>query len=261
MISFLLFTNLILVSLSSYHRHHLTNSQYSLKEYQDTLSHVRILSWLLLGSLQHSSLLHNTPQYSLCQPIPLEANVHLAEHIQAILAGFIEQSKASVSSMSSLFYAFVLGQLWTMYCENISSQNPPGGEPFVQCILVLSDFWAKITPGILQLICHSKSLAEIVSLHFLSLMEALMEGNSYLLARMLPLWVPVFKSQEGQLSSALKVRLQTCISWQPPRQLKDSAICPGINDSTPMLRWLQKIQFKMTQVELQSSEATQFFTI
>lgn len=231
------------------------------KEFLDCVSHVRILSWLLLGSLQHSALLHNTSQFSLCQPIPLEANVHLAEHIQAILAGFAEQSKASVIHMSALFYAFILGQLWTMYCENISSQNPPGGEPFIQCILVLSDFWSKITPGILQLVCHSKGLAEMVSLHFLSLMEALMDSNSYLLARMLPLWTPVFNCHEGQLSSALRVRLQTCISWQPPPQLKEPSICPGTNDSTPMLRWLQKIQFKMTQVELQSSEATQFYTI
>lgn len=30
---------------------------------------------------------------SACQPIPLEANCHIAEHIQVILAGFSEQSK------------------------------------------------------------------------------------------------------------------------------------------------------------------------
>uniref|UniRef100_T1KYJ2 Uncharacterized protein n=2 Tax=Tetranychidae TaxID=32262 RepID=T1KYJ2_TETUR len=51
------------------------------------------------------------PSYSLSQPIPLEANGHIAEHIQVILAGFAEQSKASVIHMSSLFHAFILCQL------------------------------------------------------------------------------------------------------------------------------------------------------
>lgn len=46
-----------------------------------------------------------------CQPIPLEANGHIAEHIQVILAGFAEQSKVSVLHMSSLFHAFILCQV------------------------------------------------------------------------------------------------------------------------------------------------------
>lgn len=120
------------------------------------MAHIRLLSWLLLGSLQHSALLHTTSNYCISQPIPLEANGHIAEHIQVVLAGFAEQSKSSVLHMSSLFHAFILCQLWTMYCENISIQNPPGGDQYHLCTLTLSDFWAKITPGILQLVCHSK---------------------------------------------------------------------------------------------------------
>lgn len=99
--------------------------------------------------------------FSLSQPIPLEANGHIAEHIQVILAGFAELSKTSVLHMSSLFHAFILCQLWTMYCENISAQNPPGSEQYLQCTLTLSDFWAKITPGILQLVCHSKVVSDL----------------------------------------------------------------------------------------------------
>jgi len=162
------------------------------KEFIDCVAHLRTLSWLLLGSLQHSALTHNSASF-LCQPIPLEANTHIAEHIQVredswwvthpyiqivkhditevlilhyiiiliqvILAGFAEQSKASVLHMSSLFHAFILCQLWTMYCENISSQNPPGSDQYHQCLLILSDFWAKITPALLQLVCHSKSVS------------------------------------------------------------------------------------------------------
>jgi hypothetical protein len=36
---------------------------------------------------------------------------HVADHIQVILAGFVEQSKASVLHMSSLFHAFILSQV------------------------------------------------------------------------------------------------------------------------------------------------------
>uniref|UniRef100_T1KYI8 Uncharacterized protein n=1 Tax=Tetranychus urticae TaxID=32264 RepID=T1KYI8_TETUR len=233
------------------------------KEFLDCVAHIRILSWILLGSLQHSALMQHHPSYSLSQPIPLEANGHIAEHIQVILAGFAEQSKASVIHMSSLFHAFILCQLWTMYCENISAQNPPGSEQYQQCTLTLSDFWAKITPGILQLVCHSKvdeppQLAEMVSLHFLSLIEALMECNSNILARLLPMWVPVFRSYEGQLSGHLKVRLQTCINWQPPPQMRQDSVTNKSYPS-PMLRWLQKLQFKMGQIENQSSTAIQFY--
>ena len=43
----------------------------------------------------------------------------------------------------------------------------------------------------LQLVSHSKVLAEMVNLHFLSLMEALMECHSTILVKLMPLWTPV----------------------------------------------------------------------
>jgi len=54
-----------------------------------------------------------------CQPIPLEASCHIADHIEVILAGFAEQSKTSVVHMCSLFHAFILCQLWTVYLEHV----------------------------------------------------------------------------------------------------------------------------------------------
>ncbi|CAN8031368.1 unnamed protein product, partial [Ixodes persulcatus] len=225
------------------------------KEFIDCVAHIRLLSWLLVGALMHSALLSNTASL-VCQPIPLEANSHIADHIQVILAGFAEQSKASVLHMSSLFHAFILCQLWTMYCEHMVSLNPPGSEQNQLCSLTLTDFWIKITPGILQLVCHSK-LAEMVSLHFLSLMEALLECNSTVLARLLPMWTPVLYSYQGQLPGQLKVRLQACLDWLPPLQTREEATFVSSN----FLKWLQRIQFKMGQIELQSSAATQFYSV
>lgn len=94
---------------------------------------------------------------------------------------------------------------------------------------VLFEFWAKVTPSILQLVSHSKhkdsndftqnsnakviwkfvqidemhrnlnvyvyfQLSEMVNLHFLSLLEALKETNSTILSKLLPLWSPVLSS-------------------------------------------------------------------
>lgn len=135
------------------------------KEFLECMSHVRIMCWILLGSLQHTALMKCHSSQSIClisQPIPIEASTHIAEHVQAILAGFAEQSKASVLHMSALFYAFLLCQLWTIYCEQLASHNPPGSEAAHQGMLILSDFWSKVTPGVLQLICHSKGVSEYI---------------------------------------------------------------------------------------------------
>lgn len=60
------------------------------KEFLDCVSHIRLLSWLLLGSMQHSCMMKNTSKFHLTQPIPLEANGHIAENIQVILISSFE---------------------------------------------------------------------------------------------------------------------------------------------------------------------------
>lgn len=102
------------------------------------------------------------------QPIPLDVSNHVAEHVHVILAGFGAESKSSVVHMSALFYAFLLCQLWTVYCEQLASQSPAGSDAAHQNILVLIDFWTKVTPGILQIISHSISVNKFskVNVHF-----------------------------------------------------------------------------------------------
>lgn len=157
------------------------------KEFLECISHIRLLSWILLGSLQHTALMKCHPSHSNClvsQPIPLEASTHIAEHVQAILAGFAEQSKASVLHMSALFYAFLLCQLWTVYCEQLAGQSPPGSDAAHQNILVLSDFWSKVTPGVLQLICHSKAVCTFVLMRIIPCFDVPL--NDGLLTYILP---------------------------------------------------------------------------
>ncbi|KAK6060032.1 hypothetical protein COOONC_02320 [Cooperia oncophora] len=109
--------------------------------FADSVTNVRVLSWLLLGAL-HAN--HG------CLPVPIECSQHMADYIHFVLAGFADQSKQSVVHMSALFHAFHLCQLWTVYCERAAVFSSATAFPH------LLDFWARVTPAILQLLNHSK---------------------------------------------------------------------------------------------------------
>ncbi|XP_068152160.1 protein unc-79 homolog isoform X7 [Drosophila tropicalis] len=286
------------------------------KEFTECVGHMRLLSWLLLGSLTHMALIqrrqethtiptplppnptpgqgqpiaasvhyqHQGVTYS--QPVPQEASCHIADHIQVIFAGFAEQSKTSVLHMSSLFHAFTLCQLWTVYLEQMAHNTSSNVEG--STLGVLFEFWAKVTPCILQLVSHAKptmqkdghgqhqqhqqqqqqgqctvdfqtqssnsKLSEMANLHFLSLLEALKDTNSTVLGKLLPMWSPVLSSQT-QLSDTLHVRLQNVRDYAPDYEEQQA------NKSEALLKWLQRLQFKMGQIELQASTATQFYSI
>nr|CAD7567210.1 unnamed protein product [Timema californicum] len=180
-------------------------------------------------------------------------------------------------------------ELWTVYLEQSASNNLPSSEAHTITMGILLDFWGKVTPCILQLVAHSKvrdchrllmnsskqfifyqvlehitlQLAEMVNLHFLSLLEALLECNSTVLSKLLPLWSPVLFAHHIQLPGHLQVRLQGCRNFPP----FTSPSTPPVNQqhqsvsNIVLLRWLQRLQFKMGQIELQSSAATQFFIV
>ncbi|XP_032597645.1 protein unc-79 homolog isoform X2 [Drosophila grimshawi] len=273
------------------------------KEFTECVGHMRLLSWLLLGSLTHMALMqrrqetqslppppganaapaqgqpqvatvhyqHTGVTYS--QPVPQEASCHIADHIQVIFAGFAEQSKTSVLHMSSLFHAFTLCQLWTVYLEQMAHNTSSNAEG--STLGVLFEFWTKVTPCILQLVSHGRpankelhaqpsvdfqtqsvnsKLSEMVNLHFLSLLEALKETNSTVLGKLLPMWSTVLSSQT-QLSDTLHVRLQNVRDYAPDFEEQQT------HKSEALLKWLQRLQFKMGQIELQASTATQFYSI
>ncbi|KAG5670190.1 hypothetical protein PVAND_000469 [Polypedilum vanderplanki] len=240
-----------------------TTLQQGPKEFTECVSHMRLLSWLLLGSLTHTAMhttrrdinQHHQPQAHFmsqqsnffAQPVPQDANCHIADHIQTIFAGFFEQSKTSVLHMSSLFHAFTLCQLWTVYLEQISHFT---NDTIATALAI--EFWVKVTPSLLQLISNSK-LSEMVNLHFLSLLEALKETRSTILSKLLPLWSPLLSCKN--LSSTLQVRLQNCRDIAPNSDEVD------MKSSEALLKFLQRLQFKIAQIELQSSQATQFYSL
>uniref|UniRef100_A0A8C8RZQ8 Unc-79 homolog, NALCN channel complex subunit n=1 Tax=Pelusios castaneus TaxID=367368 RepID=A0A8C8RZQ8_9SAUR len=233
------------------------------KEFIECVSHIRLLSWLLLGSLTHNVVCPNFP--SSCMPIPLDAGSHIADHLIVILIGFPEQSKTSVLHMCSLFHAFIFAQLWTVYCEQtavaptVQNQN----EFSFTAILTALEFWSRVTPSILQLMAHNKVMVEMVCLHVISLMEALQECNSTIFVKLIPMWLPMIQSNLKHLSAGLQLRLQAIqnnVNHHSLRMLQGSG---QMNNNSSILRkWLQCTQFKMAQVEIQSSEAaSQFYPL
>ncbi|XP_060476613.1 protein unc-79 homolog isoform X6 [Panthera onca] len=233
------------------------------KEFIECISRIRLLSWLLLGSLTHNAVCPNAS--SPCLPIPLDAGSHIADHLIVILIGFPEQSKTSVLHMCSLFHAFIFAQLWTVYCEqsavatNVQSQN----EFSFTAILTALEFWSRVTPSILQLMAHNKVMVEMVCLHVISLMEALQECNSTIFVKLIPMWLPMIQSNTKHLSAGLQLRLQAIQNHVNHHSLRT---LPGSAQSSASLvalrKWLQCTQFKMAQVEIQSSEAaSQFYPL
>uniref|UniRef100_A0A8C3FTA4 Unc-79 homolog, NALCN channel complex subunit n=1 Tax=Chrysemys picta bellii TaxID=8478 RepID=A0A8C3FTA4_CHRPI len=233
------------------------------KEFIECVSHIRLLSWLLLGSLTHNVVCPNFP--SSCMPIPLDAGSHIADHLIVILIGFPEQSKTSVLHMCSLFHAFIFAQLWTVYCEQtavaptVQNQN----EFSFTAILTALEFWSRVTPSIIQLMAHNKVMVEMVCLHVISLMEALQECNSTIFVKLIPMWLPMIQSNLKHLSAGLQLRLQAIqnnVNHHSLRMLQGSGQMN--NNSSALRKWLQCTQFKMAQVEIQSSEAaSQFYPL
>ncbi|MBN3305048.1 UNC79 protein, partial [Amia calva] len=232
------------------------------KEFIECVSHIRQLSWLLLGSLTHSALHQGSTS---CMPIPLDAGSQVADHLIVILIGFPEQSKTSVLHMCSLFHAFMFAQLWTIYCEQAAAAPTVQNQNEFSSTAILTglEFWSRVTPSILQLMAHNKVMVEMVCLHVISLMEALQECNSTIFVKLIPMWLPMIQSNLKHLSAGLQLRLQAIQNNVNHQHLHSLQSCGQTSPIPSVLRkWLQCTQFKMAQVEIQSSEAaSQFYPL
>jgi len=204
--------------------------------FAESVTNIRILSWILVGCLHASQN---------CLPVPISCSNQMADYIHFVLAGFADQSKQSVVHMSALFHAFHLCQLWTVYCERVSSRSE---DFFTKAMENILDFWSRVTPAILQLLSHSKVLADMVNLHFVNTMQALQQCNSAVLCQLYPMWQPILTAYHSQIPSQLRVKLDVCEN-QPPLEAQ------------PIRSWLKKVRYKISQIELQTSAASPFYNV
>lgn len=61
----------------------------------------------------------------------------------------------------------------------------------------------------------------------------------------------------------MKSRLDVCIEYKPrePPFIKPISNLSKLEVNIDILKWLQTLQFKMAQIELQSSQVNQFYSV
>ncbi|XP_028035618.1 protein unc-79 homolog isoform X2 [Bombyx mandarina] len=204
----------------------------------ECVSRVRLVSWLLAGALS------NSRSQPLQVTIPCDATCHLTDHIQTILSWYAESSRVEPREsraesrggprLSALCQALCLCQLWTLYLEQLGAAD------------ALLDFWCKLLPALLHLAHSSKLLAEAVNLHFLGLLESLLECNSTVLTKLLPLWTPVLHSPLFNMSRHVAQRVEAC------RESVGAGGARGLGGGDArQQRSLHRLLAKMAQLELQ----------
>ncbi|KAG7309008.1 hypothetical protein JYU34_004871 [Plutella xylostella] len=204
------------------------------REVSECVTRVRLISWLVMGALC------NCVGGGVQQPIPQDATCHVTDHIQTIMSSYVEQTKPAPQRMNALFHAFILCQLWTIYLEQIARASTPNSEAYNTTVCLLLDFWCKVLPSVLQVTVQSKVLAETVNLHFLSLLEALLECDSTVLNKLLPLWTPIIHSPLFNMPRHVSSRLTACVNARP---------APAAPRAAP--RRLQRLLAKMAHLDLQ----------
>ncbi|XP_048586447.1 protein unc-79 homolog isoform X2 [Nematostella vectensis] len=225
-----------------------TPSQLGPKELLECVSNMRLLTWLLHGSLSH--MVHSKITHANCQPISLDENIHIADYVLIILFSFAEPLKESLN-VTALYHAFHLCELWTLYCDYTKLQGEYGMDPSTPIVL---EFWGKVTPGILHLLTKAKEMSDLVGHNFLNLLEALQECNCTSLPKLYPMWHSILTfcfSLKG-LSEGSHNRLRKAQTRR--RVNKDTRAV--------LARWLKQLQFKIALAEQSAANGqTQFFML
>ncbi|CAI2726870.1 unnamed protein product [Schistosoma spindalis] len=190
------------------------SSQLGPKDFLIMVERVRTLSWLLLGATMNMALTREATGLS-CRPIPFNLVPSVADLVKALLSGFPDQQKQSVTVMSSLYHVFLLCQVWTIYCETVASLSPVNSNQYKAAMATAFDFWIRIMPTILRLLSISEDFV-IVSGRLLTVIEELMECQSSLASKLFTLWMPLLHGRHKQLPGNMLKRLQKCVEWEPP---------------------------------------------
>ncbi|XP_047508283.1 protein unc-79 homolog isoform X3 [Pieris napi] len=219
----------------------LTASPTGSREVAECVGRIRVASWLVLGALTNAR--DGAPLHA---PLPLDATCNLTDHIQIIMSSHAEQGRSSW-----VWAALAACQLWTLYLERAG--GPPHSELHHTAAALLLHFWCKLVPTLLQLTHASKMLAETVNLHFLSLLESLLECNSTLLNKLLPLWTPLLQSPLFNMPRHIEQRLEKCRELQPDVVAGGGVAGSGPAHTLPARehRRLYRLLSKMAQLEQQ----------
>ena len=113
-------------------------------------------------------------------------------------------------------------QLWTMYCESYASFSTASDGVYNTAHTTIMDFWARVTPGVLQLLSHSKVVSSCI-MHATSLFyfdpwayRTLMGEEWCMTSIYTHLYVRFSHSLDASFNGAFIfrwLRWSTCISW------------------------------------------------
>ncbi|TGZ74785.1 hypothetical protein CRM22_000752 [Opisthorchis felineus] len=190
------------------------SSQLGPRDFLVMVERVRTLSWLLLGATMNMALTREATGLA-CRPVPFVLVRAVADLVKALLSSFPDQQKQSVTVMSSLYHAFLLCQVWTVYCETAASLSPAHSTQHKAAVATAVDFWTRIMPTVLRLLSISEDFV-IVSGRLLTVMEELMECQCAVVTKLFPVWIPMLCGRHRQLPGNMLKRLQKCIEWEPP---------------------------------------------
>ncbi|KAL7061758.1 hypothetical protein AAHC03_0811 [Spirometra sp. Aus1] len=201
------------------------------RDFLQCVERVRTLTWLLLGATMHTALTRDATGLT-CKPIPFIFVTSVADLVKFIISGFPEQKKQqSVAVMSSLYHAFLLCQVWTVYCEALGSLHSTTTPAYKAANATAMEFWIKIMPTIIHLLSISDDLVAING-HLLTVLEELRECRSVIVDKLISLWIPILTGKQRQLTGNMLKRLQKCIEWKPPEP--EGRIHALINSATSL---------------------------
>ncbi|OAF67638.1 Uncoordinated protein 79 [Intoshia linei] len=228
----------------------------SYKDFEDTLSRIRILSWILLGYLDY--IYHNNyaTKSSWKLPVPLECHKAVSDNIINLISKISELPKSSVWYMSSMMYIFSMCQLWTFYIEaSIKivkihySSNVEYNTKYQAFLDIITTFWNDVITALIFM--AENNMMETVNIHFVNTMKTFAECDSIIYPQLMVLWKQMFS--QNKISQSIDMKLKQITKTMYKRKT-------GNENALDALRlMIKKTYFQFTSIELQSANVNQLY--
>ncbi|EDV23776.1 uncharacterized protein TRIADDRAFT_57317 [Trichoplax adhaerens] len=220
---------------------HQRQSQPTRFQLQECVSQVRIVCWLLVGSLHH--YVESSTTSSIYTPF-LPSDIVVIERVLNVFNSIASKGRESSEYLSAIPPILILCQLWTVYCEQYMNSRWQFSEfSSTSVIPILIDFWQEVTSALLQVVSEIHDLHVHVIGQFFTTVESLKECNSFIFHEYFPSWISFLSENCNQANRIDRLRhLQECTS-------KDNIT----DNQTVLKRWLHRVQLQMAQNELQAT--------